>query len=354
MTLTVGSMCSGVGGLDLGLERAGMRVVWQAENDPHSWRVLARHWPHVPNLGDVTLINWAEVPRVDLIAAGYPCQPFSVAGRRLGQDDPRHLWPDVYAAVRFLRPRWLCLENVAGHLALGFGQVLGDLAEIGYDAEWDCIPAAAVGAHHRRDRVFVVAYPQRDERRPQPVTVSGGGGPAVAGLDGPHRPVADPYGCGRIGRPRALRPAGVTEPAHRGPHLATLARRMARSCAGSHWGSRPVGPTASARQRRSPAGRRAHRPHDRGCPGVIVLRHADTLPYLAVRHHEPTDGRPARVDVYTGPAGHSPKGVTDPRELRAMAWMLLDAARWLTPTAPAPARVDDPQTTLFDLMEASA
>lgn len=187
MTLTVGSLFSGIGGLDLGLERAGMRVVWQAEIDPYCSHVLAKHWPTTPNLGDVTSIDWAEVPRVDLIAGGYPCQPFSVAGRQQGERDPRHLWPHMLAALRVLRPRWALLENVAGHLALGFGRVLGDLAEIGYDAEWDCIPAAAVGAHHRRDRVFVVAYPQRDGRRLQPESFAGRSGPSLAGDDGQNR-----------------------------------------------------------------------------------------------------------------------------------------------------------------------
>ena len=157
--MKVGSLFSGIGGLDLGLERAGMSVVWQAEIDPYASAVLARHWPSVPNLGDVTTINWEEVEDVDLICGGYPCQPFSVAGDRLGEGDERHLWPSVLDAMRVLRPRFAVLENVPGHLSLGFGRVLGDLAEIGYDAEWDCVPASAIGAPHRRDRVFIVAHP---------------------------------------------------------------------------------------------------------------------------------------------------------------------------------------------------
>ena len=167
--MRVGSLFSGIGGLDLGLERAGMTVVWQSEIDPYACRVLAKHWPDVPNLGDVTDIDWendgldygdgiTRSLRVDLICGGYPCQPFSVAGRRRGEDDDRHLWPYFLNAIRVLRPRFALLENVPGHLALGFGRVLGDLAEVGYDAEWDCIPAAAFGAPHIRDRVFVVAH----------------------------------------------------------------------------------------------------------------------------------------------------------------------------------------------------
>jgi len=157
--MRVGSLFTGIGGIDLGLERAGMTVAWQAEIDPYCCQVLAKHWPDVPNLGNVTSINWEDVERVDVICGGYPCQPFSVAGTRHGESDPRHLWPHMRDAIRVLRPRWALLENVAGHLSLGFGRVLGDLAEIGYNAQWDCIPAAAVGAPHRRDRVFVVAYP---------------------------------------------------------------------------------------------------------------------------------------------------------------------------------------------------
>jgi DNA (cytosine-5)-methyltransferase 1 len=189
--LTAGSMFTGIGGLDLGLENAGWTVAWQAELDPFCSRVLARHWPDVPNLGDVTTIDWKAVPRVDLIAGGYPCQPFSLAGKQLGELDPRHLWPRMLDAIRVLRPRFALLENVAGHLALGFGRVLGDLAEVGYDAEWDCVPAAAVGAPHRRDRVYVVAYPQRHEGRPQPLGLARGRDQAITGRDGEERDVAD-------------------------------------------------------------------------------------------------------------------------------------------------------------------
>ena len=93
MTLTVGSLFSGIGGIDLGLERAGMTVKWHSEIDPYACRVLKKHWPDVPNLGDITQVNWENVPYVDVIAGGYPCQPFSLAGKRAGENDPRHLWP---------------------------------------------------------------------------------------------------------------------------------------------------------------------------------------------------------------------------------------------------------------------
>ena len=159
MTLTVGSLFSGIGGLDLGLERAGMRLIWHSEIDPYATRVLAKHWPEVPNYGDIKLIRWNDVEPPDVLCGGYPCQPFSTAGYRRGEHDPRHLWPWVRDAISELRPKYAILENVRGHLTMGGAAVIGDLATIGYDAEWDIVPASSVGAPHRRDRLFIVAYP---------------------------------------------------------------------------------------------------------------------------------------------------------------------------------------------------
>jgi DNA (cytosine-5)-methyltransferase 1 len=158
MTLTVGSLFSGIGGIDLGLERVGMTVKWQSEIEPYSCRVLEKHWPDVPNLGNIREINWEEVERVDVIAGGYPCQPFSNAGKRGGSDDPRHLWPEMLRAISVLRPRVAFLENVRGHYSLGFDRVLGDLADIGYDCECDSVSAQSVGAPHRRERLICLAY----------------------------------------------------------------------------------------------------------------------------------------------------------------------------------------------------
>ena len=159
MTLTVGSLFSGIGGIDLGLERAGMTVKWHSEIDPYACRVLKKHWPDVPNLGNIKEINWKEVEKVDVICGGYPCQPFSTAGKRNGEEDPRHLWPWVREAISELRPHYAILENVRGHLSLGGLSVIGELASIGYDAEWRVISAASVGANHKRDRIVIVAYP---------------------------------------------------------------------------------------------------------------------------------------------------------------------------------------------------
>ena len=205
--MKVGSLFTGIGGIDLGLERAGMSIGWHAEVDSYCCRVLRKHWPDVPNLGDVRTINWENVPHVDVIAGGYPCQPFSLAGARGGTDDPRHLWPVMANAIRQLRPRFALLENVAGHLSMGFGDVLGELAEIGYDAEWDCVPAAAVGAPHRRDRVFVIAYPNRH------------GEPTSAQHGKTSGDVAtDPDGGGLRGKPQQAGSAGTSEPEPNGAH----------------------------------------------------------------------------------------------------------------------------------------
>ena len=165
MTLTVGSLFSGIGGIDLGLERAGMTVKWQSEIDPYACKVLKKHWPDTPNLGDIKLIDWSTVEPVDVIAGGYPCQPFSTAGKRLGENDPRHLWPYFRDAISAIRPRFALLENVRGHLTMGGTTVIGDLAQIGYDCQWQVVSAASLGAPHRRDRIIIVAYPNDARNR---------------------------------------------------------------------------------------------------------------------------------------------------------------------------------------------
>lgn len=157
-----GALCSGIGGLELAVEEVfGFNASWHAEIDADATMIHERHWPELPNVHDITTVDWASLPIVDLLCAGYPCQPFSHAGARRGEEDARHLWPHVAEAVRVLRPRWVVLENVAGHLSLGFGAVLGDLAQAGYDAEWCCLRASDVGAPHRRERVFILAADTR-------------------------------------------------------------------------------------------------------------------------------------------------------------------------------------------------
>jgi DNA (cytosine-5)-methyltransferase 1 len=164
--LTVGSLFSGIGGFELGLERAGMRVIWQAEIDPYASAVLKKHWPNVPNYGDVRSIRAGSVERPDVICGGFPCQDISNAGKRAGIDGERSgLWGEYARIVGELRPRFVIVENVAALLGRGIERVLGDLAALGFDAEWHCIPASAVGAPHRRDRVWIIAYANGREQR---------------------------------------------------------------------------------------------------------------------------------------------------------------------------------------------
>ena len=160
--LRVGSMFAGYDGIGLGLDLLWpdqLERAWFVEFDPAPSKVLAHHWPDVPNYGDITTVDWAAVEPVDVLTGGYPCQPFSVAGNRNGTDDPRHLWPCFARAIRILRPRLVVAENVRGHLGLGFDAVLADLAAIGFDAEWVVVRASDVGAPHRRERLFIVAHP---------------------------------------------------------------------------------------------------------------------------------------------------------------------------------------------------
>ena len=175
MTLTVGSLFAGIGGLELGLERAGMTVKWQVEIDEYCRQVLAKHWPDVPRWDDVCTFppeDWtAEQLEVDLICGGWPCQDISTAGKGAGLEGARSgLFYEVIRLAGILRPRYLLLENVSALLARGLGTVLGELAQVGYDAQWHCIPAASVGAPHRRDRVFILADTNnaRQDKREKP------------------------------------------------------------------------------------------------------------------------------------------------------------------------------------------
>lgn len=165
-----GSLFVGIGGLDLGLERVGMKCRWQVENDSFCNKVLERRWPDVRRYGDVKEIGprriEEECGRVQLIAGGFPCQDLSFAGRRRGiHAEKSGLWFEFERFIRELRPRIVLVENVSGLLSGGLEVVLGCLAAIGYDAEWDCVPAAVFGAPHLRHRVFIVAHPRGELRR---------------------------------------------------------------------------------------------------------------------------------------------------------------------------------------------
>jgi DNA (cytosine-5)-methyltransferase 1 len=210
---------SGIGGFSLGLERAGMRTVAFAEIDPFCRRVLAKHWPGVPIYDDVRAVT-ADRLRADGIAAdvvcgGFPCQDISVAGKGAGLAGERSgLWVELARIIGEVRPRFAIVENVSALTTRGLGTVLGDLAALGYDAEWHCIPASAVGAPHRRDRIWIIAYPDADsrrqsrERQPEHCVIKGASGHKPDGLcprgrrDGPDVAHSDGARCATGWRPR--------------------------------------------------------------------------------------------------------------------------------------------------------
>jgi DNA (cytosine-5)-methyltransferase 1 len=168
--LRIGSLCSGYGGLDMAVEAVlGGSLAWVSDIDKGAGKVLGYRYPDVPNLGDFTKTDWATVEPVEVLTAGFPCQPVSNAGKQLGDNDERWLWDDVLSAIRALRPGLVLLENVRGLLTNGrlFGRVLGSLADIGYDADWHCLRAADIGAPHNRFRVFILAH-AADADHPRP------------------------------------------------------------------------------------------------------------------------------------------------------------------------------------------
>lgn len=160
MKLKVLDLFSGIGGFSLGLERTGgFETVAFCEIDPFCQKVLAKHWPGVPIYEDVRELNGEQVGDVDVICGGFPCQDISSAGKKAGLEGERSgLWLECARLVSELRPRYVLVENVAALLARGLGAVLGDLAALGYDVEWHCIPASHVGLPHGRDRVWIAAH----------------------------------------------------------------------------------------------------------------------------------------------------------------------------------------------------
>jgi len=217
----IGSLCSGYGGLDMAVQAVfGGTVAWHAQYDPddkyqYAAQILDLHWPDIPNHGDITAIDWGQAEPVDILTAGFPCQDVSLAGLRAGIADGTRsgLWLHVARAIKALRPRLVVIENVRGLLSqkadrgLGadapdmdpatgarlvlraLGAVLGDLADLGFDAEWAVVQAAEVGAPHQRERVFLLAWPAaadpesdgRNEGRTEPEGQQGGSDAAVGG-----------------------------------------------------------------------------------------------------------------------------------------------------------------------------
>ena len=197
--MTVGSLFSGIGGFELGLERTGgFKTAWQCEKDEFCLKVLEKHWPEVKRFTDIKRMGVdEETPRVDVICGGFPCQDISCAGKGAGIHAERSgLWWEMLRIIRMVRPRYVLVENVAALLNRGLDEVLGSLAESGYDAEWQVISANFVGSQQLRKRLYLVAYSAipgtirkstGDERSQGDISVRGrvfGGNREMAGKKG--------------------------------------------------------------------------------------------------------------------------------------------------------------------------
>ena len=159
--LTTLDLFAGIGGFALGFEETGLfKTTCFVENEPYCQAVLKHHWPHVPVLGDIYDVKGRDLPEPhpDVIVGGFPCQPYSQAGRQRAQSDPRDLWPEMFRLVRECRPTWVVGENVVGLVQLGLDRVLSDLESEGYATRTFNIPACAVGAPHQRQRLWIVAH----------------------------------------------------------------------------------------------------------------------------------------------------------------------------------------------------
>lgn len=205
-----GSLFSGIGGFDLAAEWMGWENVFHCEWNEFGQKVLNHYWPKADLFTDITKSNFKKYAnRIDILTGGFPCQPYSTAGKRLGKEDARHLWPEMLRAIREIRPRWIVGENVRGLISwnggLVFDEVLADLANEGYKAFPVVLPAASVNAPHRRDRIWFVAYAnhirgsQQDESSKQPRR-------AEAGATSQELVIKNPDSNGRGGNEREIQP----------------------------------------------------------------------------------------------------------------------------------------------------
>jgi len=158
MAMRLLDLFSGIGGFSYAAETliGGYETVAFCEMDKFCQKILKKHWPQVPIFDDVRTIDAARLGRIDIVTGGYPCQPFSQAGRRQGEEDERHLWPEMLRIIKSCQPRYVLAENVAGHVTMGLDQVLTDLEDQGYTTRAIIVPACAKNAPHRRDRVWII------------------------------------------------------------------------------------------------------------------------------------------------------------------------------------------------------
>jgi DNA (cytosine-5)-methyltransferase 1 len=189
---TVGSLFAGIGGFDLGFERAGMKTSWFIENDPYCQAVLKKNWPDVKCFGDIK--ETSNLPFVDVMCGGFPCQNISDAGDRTGIDGSQSsLWKEFARIISEIKPRWVVVENVASLRTRGLDVVIKDLSSIGYDAEWTVIRASDIGAPHRRSRLWIIAYPNSSSIWEQQGWSGGQSGEdeTLLGINGSQRIMAD-------------------------------------------------------------------------------------------------------------------------------------------------------------------
>lgn len=173
--MRVGSLFAGIGGFDLGFERAGgFEIAWQCEIDPNKRAALAKWWPYCERFEDITTLDPSQLSAVDVVTAGFPCQDNASCGRRAGLAGRKSgLWSYVPAILRTTRPRYVLVENPPGVLKRGASVVLADLAELGFNAEWDVLPAAVVGSPQLRARVWILAYPSGQRIAPDDTVFAG-------------------------------------------------------------------------------------------------------------------------------------------------------------------------------------
>ena len=194
---------SGIGGFSLGLEWAGMSTVAMCEKDPYCRKILAKHWPDLTIHEDIRNLDGKKYRNsIDLVAGGFPCQPFSVAGKRKGSDDDRHLWPEMRRVIQEAKPRWVIGENVFGFINMALDDVQADLEREHYEVRKFVLPAVAVDARHRRDRIILIAYSNSPavwnlpERQAQGRDNLQAGRQAITPDNGPSQSMANSYGKG--------------------------------------------------------------------------------------------------------------------------------------------------------------
>ncbi|TMR22322.1 DNA cytosine methyltransferase, partial [Actinomadura geliboluensis] len=338
--LSLGSMCTGYGGLDLAVSAVlDVETAWVADPDPGAAAILAHHWPGVPNLGDITAVDWTTVPPVDVVAAGFPCTDLSLAGTGAGitEGTQSGLWLVIAAALGVLRPRLVVLENVRAIVARrpGLDRVLSDLARLGFDAEWTCVRASDAGAAHQRWRWFLLAWPA-DAPRPR--------------LQGPRLQRRAPGGGGAAAHPAGIgerEPADAPHPVAGGGHARPEpGRRGVQPAADPARDRRHQGRPEPARQLRGPdaalggaaaahTDRHGRQVLQRDQPGMGTRDHAHGRgPALDWGAYAPAIDRWARILGRPAPAPTEPGRDGRPRlSPPFVEWLMGLPAGWVTDPA---------------------